>query len=238
MAADDRIVGYIFSRRWGEIGWIGTFGIHPDRRGRGLGRLLLETAARHLCGAGCTVIGLETMPESPYNVGLYLRSDFRLIHPTVHMTKDLGPIPVDGEEYSLFSAVEKAPALAAAAALSRAVSPGLDYAVEVQNAGEFGWGETLLFGRVDPWALAVVRTVSKCGETPEPQAEVNPLIVHPEKASRLENVLAAVEAFAYRRGFRQSALLVNAVDAEALRAVLDRGYRVANVRLRMILGRD
>ena len=79
VAEDDGIVGYIFSRCNGEIGWIGTFGVHPATQGSGIGKRLLKASSDGLEHAGCRVIGLETMPDSPYDVGMYARAGFKLV---------------------------------------------------------------------------------------------------------------------------------------------------------------
>ncbi|MCP4541830.1 MAG: GNAT family N-acetyltransferase [Chloroflexi bacterium] len=44
VAEADQIVGFIFTHVWGTTGWIGTFGVHPDCRGQGVGRSLLDVA--------------------------------------------------------------------------------------------------------------------------------------------------------------------------------------------------
>jgi GNAT superfamily N-acetyltransferase len=66
-----------FFRVWGKLGWIGTFGVDPDCHGLGIGKKLLTHAIESLENAGCTTIRLETMPDSPNNVGLYARSGFK-----------------------------------------------------------------------------------------------------------------------------------------------------------------
>jgi carbamate kinase len=79
VAEEDGIAGYVFSRVWGAIGWIGVFGVTADRPGQGIGGQLLAAAIESLRGSGCTTIGLETMPDSPSNVGLYAGRGFRRV---------------------------------------------------------------------------------------------------------------------------------------------------------------
>jgi len=73
----DTVVGGLFAHLWGRIGWIGPLAVAPPWQGAGVGRRLLEAAVNRLRAADCTVIGLETMPHSSYNVGLYTRLGFQ-----------------------------------------------------------------------------------------------------------------------------------------------------------------
>lgn len=70
---DGRVVGLIFSRTWGSVGWFGTFSVLPDYQGRGIGQRLLAASMRYLRQSSASMIGLETMPDSPSNLGLYLK---------------------------------------------------------------------------------------------------------------------------------------------------------------------
>lgn len=234
VAEADQVVGYVFTRILGTIGWIGTFGVHPDCQGQGVGRSLLDAAVECLQRAGCTTIGLETMPDSPYNVGLYSRFGFLPIFPTVNLTKETDPSAA-ASPHAEFGRLGDEESLTAVTRIGQAACPGLDYAPEAANAREYGWGETLLIGWPQPWAFAVVRTMPKPEGAVEPVAEVRALVVQPEARERLVQVLQTVEAFASGRGVGQVSLAVNSADGEALRRVLDYGFRVYNVRLRMVL---
>jgi GNAT superfamily N-acetyltransferase len=234
VAEADQVVGYVFTRILGTTGWIGTFGVHPDCQGQGVGRSLLDAAVECLQRAGCTTIGLETMPDSPYNVGLYSRFGFLPVFPTVNLTKETDPSAA-ASPHAKFSQLGDEEALSAVTRISQAACPGLDYAPEAGNAREHGWGETLLVGWPQPWAFAIVCTMPKPEGAVEPVAEVRALVVRPEARERLVQVLQTVEAFASGRGVGQVSLAVNSADGEALRRALDYGFRVYNVRLRMVL---
>ncbi|MCP4539417.1 MAG: GNAT family N-acetyltransferase [Chloroflexi bacterium] len=234
VAEADQIVGFIFTHVWGTTGWIGTFGVHPDCQGQGVGRSLLDAAVEYLQRAGCTTIGLETMPESPYNVGLYGRFGFLPIFPTVNLTKETDP-SATAWPHAEFGQLDHKKALPAITRISQAACPGLDYAPEVCNAKEYGWGETLLIGWPQPWAFAIVRTAPKPEGKVGPVAYVIALVVQPEARERLMQVLQTVEAFASGRGVGEMSLTVNAADGDALRQALDYGFRVFSIRIRMVL---
>ncbi|WP_301663623.1 GNAT family N-acetyltransferase [Methanoculleus frigidifontis] len=87
---DDSTVGFIFSRTWGSIGWLGTFGVDEAYRGAGIGKRLLRAARAGLQeNERCPVIGLETPAESGYNIGFYRRAGFRIITPTLIVEKEI-----------------------------------------------------------------------------------------------------------------------------------------------------
>ena len=118
--------------------------------------------------------------------------------------------------------------------ISQAAWPGLDYAPEAYNAKEYGWGETLLIGWPKTWAFAIVRTIPKRGGSNEPVAEVITLVIHPQARWRLAEALQAIESFAVSQNAQQIDLSVNAVDGQILQSVLDYGFRVNRVMLRMV----
>jgi GNAT superfamily N-acetyltransferase len=232
VATVDEPVGFIFSRRWGEVGWIGTFGVHPDFQGQNIGQSLLDAALRHLEGAGCTTIGLETMPDSPYNVGMYARRGFRLMFPTLLLEKKTS-LPAQPVPYMLLSQLPKAEAIPAVTRVSQAAWSGLDYAPEAKNADEYKWGETLLLGWPRPWGFAIVRTVPKLEGLLEPICDASALVAHPEMRHQFPQILQAVESFAHNRNVPQVSLPINALDWPVLQQALEYGFRVQHVMLRM-----
>jgi GNAT superfamily N-acetyltransferase len=233
VAEVDKPIGYIFSRIWGTTGWIGTFGVHPDYQGQSVGQLLLAAAVEHLQEASCMTIGLETMSDSPYNVGFYSRFGFQLIFPTVLLVKETGPVST-ASPYTMLGQLEIEEALPAITQISQAACPGLDYAPEVSNAREHEWGKTLLIGWPQPWAFTIVRTTPKREGAAESFANVEALVIHPEAGRRLKKALHTVETFAHNQGLEQVVLAVNAADGEALQQTLGYGFRVHNVMLRMV----
>ena len=81
------IVAYIFGHRFGTVGYIGPLGVDPEYRKLGIGKQIISRGIEALVNSGCTSVGLEMLPESGYNVGLYLKSKFILTYPTVMLTK-------------------------------------------------------------------------------------------------------------------------------------------------------
>jgi len=101
IAADGALVGFILARRWGKVGWFGTFGVPTQFQGLGIGRALIECSMAHL-RSRASVIGLETMPESGANIGLYASVGFAVTFPTIVLelslvrnSQRLGGTPLD-----------------------------------------------------------------------------------------------------------------------------------------------
>jgi len=233
VAESDRVSAFIFSRAWGKLGWVGTFAVDPERHGGGTGKALLAAAVSGLETAGCTVIGLETMPDSPYNVGLYTRFGFNPVYPTLYLNRTPAASQVD-LQVGLLSELDEKTALASVSALSQAARPGLDYASEAQNARTFGWGETLLFGWPEPWGFAILRTQPiRTGGAPVVCQTVS-LVIVPEERRRLAEVLRFLCGYAFQLGAREIELPANTVDPQALHTILDEGFRVGRANLRMV----
>ncbi len=91
VALDDsgRPVGYIFSRTFGKVGFFGPFGVVPNYQGTAVGKALVRATIDYMERSGCTTIGLETMPETAYNLGLYTKLGFRLFTLTLRLQKTI-----------------------------------------------------------------------------------------------------------------------------------------------------
>lgn len=233
VAENGGVAGYIFSRVWGKLGWIGVFGVAAERQGRGIGGQLLAAAIESLERMGCTTIGLETMPDSPDNVGLYAGRGFRPAVPTLTLTR-AAQVHLGAPAAVPLSRMGEA-GLTAVTGVSHAALPGLDLAVEARNAAEFGWGETLLFGWPDPWAAAVMRTAAKREGDTDVWASPQCVVVTPEARPRIGEVLQALETFAAARGATGITVPVNAADWTTLQTILAAGYKVTHVAMRMLI---
>jgi ribosomal protein S18 acetylase RimI-like enzyme len=237
VAEMEEVVGFVFTHIWGTTGWIGTFGVHPDYQGQGIGKTLLDYAVKYLQEAGCITVGLETMPDSPYNVGFYSRFGFQFTYPSALLVKEIGSVPT-ALPYTTLDQLKIKEALPAITKISQAACPGLDYAPEVSNAREYKWGETLFIGWPQPWAFTIVRTTPKREGSAEPVAEVETLVILPQAVRRLKKALQVIETFAHHQDLKRVYLPVNTADGEALQQALVYGFQVQNVRLRMVFNRE
>lgn len=55
----------------GHRGWINYLGVHPSRRGRGLGRALMEAAEERLRALGCPKINLQVRDDNREALAFY-----------------------------------------------------------------------------------------------------------------------------------------------------------------------
>jgi ribosomal protein S18 acetylase RimI-like enzyme len=237
VAVADEPIGYLFSRIWGKVGWIGVFGVDPAHHGQKVGQALLSAGIDGLKEAGCQIIGLETRSDKTYNVGLYTRRGFRLTFPTLGMFRVISP-PTNPAACVSWSELKESDALRAVTQVSEAVQSGLDYAPEAANANIYRWGETLFFGWPSTWAFAVIRTTPRRRSRIDKICEIDVLAIHPDYSVRFEQVLQSVDSFAIDQGASQMHLSINAVDGETLKRILDYGFRVDSVMVRMTLGKQ
>lgn len=230
----ERMCGFVFCRCWGQQGWIGVFGVDPAAQGKGVGKQLLAASIAALQSAGCTSIGLETMPASPYNVGLYMSLGFMPGYNALYMVKEVHSVG-DPKACPILQQVPLDEGLEKISRLCRMVNPSVDYALEARNALEYQWGDVLLPGWPDPWGLAVIRTknIRDAG---------NPFVSNPvavallkEQRHRYPEMLALIEQYAAKLGAEEIILDVNSQEHQALRQTLDYGFRVNRVNVRMVM---
>lgn len=241
--ADDgqRVVGFIFSRTWGGVGWFGTFAVLPECQGRGIGQQLIAASLEYLRQDPRRVIGLETMPGSPYNLGLYLRQGFQARFPTLLLSKNLEQRALDGVDlprWSTASAGTRERWLADLREVTGRIQPRLDYTKEIISTARNGLGETMVLADgARAIGMSVVWLVGSREGLGEERASTHILALHPvhtdEEAFRA--LLGASEALARARGKRKLTLPVNARHAWALERLLEWGYRVERAMVRMVL---
>ncbi|MDP4143565.1 MAG: GNAT family N-acetyltransferase [Bacillota bacterium] len=70
-----KVVGYIFARTFGQEGFLGPAGVHPEFQGIGIGKELINKSIDYL-KTKCKVIGLEVLPEKTKNIEIYHRLGF------------------------------------------------------------------------------------------------------------------------------------------------------------------
>lgn len=93
---DDKVVGFNFIHIWGSFAWFGPFGVHPEYQGRGIGKALIEQTIKVLKeDYKVSTIGLNTMPESQYNLGFYMNLGFTPLKLSLNLKKQLslGELP-------------------------------------------------------------------------------------------------------------------------------------------------
>ncbi len=245
IARDGAMAGFIFSRTWGSVGWFGTFGVPTQLQGLGVGKALVARTVDHLRGKA-TTIGLETMPESGANLGLYTKAGFVAAYPTVVLELSLiheaERLKALGSDDPLVWDLEDVPTRAAMLEGVRAIGhshvPGLDYTSEVEAIREHGFGETLLAtdgdGRVD--GFAVLRTAPFRGDDTSGRAYLHILAVAPEadSAGAVSDLLHAVWVRATKLGFSKLVTGLSARYHDALTLLLNNGFHARRAAIRMV----
>jgi hypothetical protein len=78
LRVDGRPAGISLGALRGDRAWITTFGIHPDFRRRGLGRILLDAQLSRLREHGARTVRLEVLSENLEARALYEAGGFRV----------------------------------------------------------------------------------------------------------------------------------------------------------------
>jgi ribosomal protein S18 acetylase RimI-like enzyme len=238
---DDQPVGFIFSRTWGSVGWFGTFSVLPEWQGQGIGKQLLAASLGYLRQGPGRVIGLSTMPESPANLGLYLKHGFQVRHLTLLLRKSLAGSaePTAGlPRWSRATPATRARWLASLRAASGRIHPGLDYSKEIVTTAEYQQGDTAVLAEGGQAAgMAVVWLASSRQGQEAPFAVMQALVLDPAHtgAGRFRALLAGAESMVRASGLDEILVPVNARHTWALAQLLRWDYRVMRAMVRMVL---
>jgi ribosomal protein S18 acetylase RimI-like enzyme len=238
---DGRVVGFVFSRTWGSVAWFGTFGVLTYHQGRGIGQRLVAASLSYLRQVPERLIGLETMPDSPYNLGLYLKHGFCLSLPTLLLSKRLERPEVSDARILRWSRANTATQRRWLSQLRQAtdrIRPGLDYSKEITSTARHRFGETLIL-TTDGQASAMSNlwlTGLREGSSQE-TASLQIMALHPAHTTvdRFRALVDATEALAHAHHKQKIILPVNARHAWALDQLLHAGYRVQRLSVRMTL---
>ena len=93
---DGRIVASVMAGYEGHRGWLNYLAVDPDRRRRGLGRILVTEAEKLLKELGCPKVSLQVRRSNPVAIEFYRRIGYE-VDEVVSMGKrlvsDLPPSP-------------------------------------------------------------------------------------------------------------------------------------------------
>lgn len=244
IAADGAMVGFILARTWGRVGWFGTFGVPTQFQGLGIGTALVDHVLEYM-RPRADIIGLETMPESGPNIGLYTKAGFGVTFPTMIMelslvrTADLyNGLPVDElRMWKTCDAGARRRAMAGIREISGALLPGLDYSCEVTAFEAHQLGETFLMegggGRLD--GFAVLRTVPFRGRDSSGRGYIHILAIRPGADERqvLSDLLRQIWCRGAGLGLTKIITGVNGRYRSAIALLLNSGFRGVRAAIRM-----
>lgn len=239
---DGEVVGFVFSRTWDSVGWLGPFAVLPAHQGQGIGKQLLQASLGYLRQDSNRVIGLSTMPESPANLGLYLKAGFQARFLTLLLSKTLdGPAlhTMDLPRWSEMSPKLKEHWVVELREAAHRIRPGLDYTKEITSTARHDFGKTLVLTQnKKAVGMSVVHLQgSRQGVGDGGTAIVQVLLLHPAHTDKqaFHTLLEGSESLANLHGKGRITLAVNTRHIWAVENALGFGYRVERAALRMIL---
>lgn len=227
------LVGSNFVTQWGSVGFFGPLTVEPALWDRGVARRLMDETMVTFGGWDLTHTGLFTFGQSPKHLALYQKYGFmpRFLTPVLGKATSGG-----GAEPTLLSeATDAESAIAACAAVTGSVYPGLDLGREIRAALGQGLGDVVLVNEA-----GAVSAFGVCHTGPGSEAGSGTCFVKFGAAragagadGRFARLLAAVESYAGSRGAGTVVAGVSTARRGAYRMMLDEGYRAALVGVTM-----
>jgi GNAT superfamily N-acetyltransferase len=241
------VIGAVLSIAWGSVAWLGPLAVHPELRGKGVERPLLQAVLDYWEPLTLSVQGLEADPALPAEIEFYASFGFR---PQFLTATLIGAVDPDSPRepirqrspsfellrLSQLSGDLEETMLANCRRLSDRHYPGLDYSKELDSVKDLHLGDTLLLGVGERlYGMAI------CHTTPDSEADadscyVKALLIDPAIDDQ-ETLLALVEAcegYARTQQLKTVRLGVNLACWEGYQAVAARGYQMQQLRLRMV----
>ena len=226
---NDALVGSSFAANWGSFGFLGPVTVRPDLWDRGIARRLLGATMEILARWKIRQAGLFTFPHSPKHLSLYQSFGFWPQALTPVMMKAVNAEPVDGVAlYSALSSDKREPCLAACAAITSALLPGLDVAREIRSVATQRIGDTVLLNEKGGLVGFAICHLGGGSEAGSGAAYVKFGAVQPGTHARrnFDRLVAGCETLAAARGLGQLIAGANCARHDAYRLLLERGYRI------------
>jgi predicted N-acetyltransferase YhbS len=222
------LVGSTLVTSWGSVAYFGPLSVAPKLWGSGIGGRLVAGAVDVLDGWGAAHQGLFTFAQSPQHHRLYERFGFWARFLTAIMSRPVsGAEPTLGWRLSAAAPADRAALVAACAAVTDAIHPGLDVCGEISAVLDQGLGDVVLIGEPDaPRGFAVCHA-GPGSEAGSGIAYVKFAAVRPGPgvADAFAALVAACLTFAAERGASRLTLGVNTARHEVYRQLLAAGFR-------------
>ncbi len=213
-----RVVGCVFSVRWGALAWFGPLAVAPEAQGMGTAQQLVEAVHARWRRMRVRLWGLETMFDSPQHLHLYAKLGYVATSVGVGFSADATAIALPRgftvRRLGELESAERGATLGHARRIASEVVPGVDPSVEVSAVAETQIGDTLVVA--------------------DRRGTVGFAVAHWAPLLRAGDVLAVpVAAVSRRGGVRGLAALLRGLRALALERQQARVWvRVAGRRLR------
>jgi len=239
----NQLIACAFSHKWGQVGWIGPIGVTPRSHLQGYGKQITKECIDFLIKAGCTTIGLETMPRSYRNIGLYGKLGFIPGELTVDIMRQ---VPAHAPEiksphrsvlFSKCSDSVKREFLTRAKNLVQRLDPSLDYSILIQLTYEYNFGDSLLMVRDSSTiALAIAYSEPTYSDEKHGILKIIALTAHPKMPDNyFPFILQDLEALAREQFLDHLHLRVPTRCQKAFKLLLQDKFRIIHSDLRMTL---
>ena len=232
------IIAFNVAHKSGVEGWMGPLAVRPEAQGSGVGKEVVKAGSEWLRTAGCTVIGLETMPRTMDNIGFYSALGFAPGRLTITMTLDAVAADRPPVLLGRLPARDKEEATEECRRLVQELLPGYDFTREIALTDQLAVGDTVLLRN----AAGAVRGFALCHTAPlvegraREELRVLKLVLAPDPAEPLlDPMLRSLQDFARRSGTRRVAFRVQGEYADVYRRMVQLGARVRWTDLRMTL---
>jgi GNAT superfamily N-acetyltransferase len=235
---DGDVVGSVFAARWGSFGFFGPLTVDPRFWDHGIGSRLLRPVLEALERWDVRQAGLFTFAASSKHLGLYQKHSFWPGHLTVVTAKTTepqrrSPYTVASQEMEAGHGV----VLDEIRRLTNQVFDGLDLGQEIVSVNAQRIGDTVLMRRKGTLEGMAVCHCGAGSEAGGDNCYVKFAAVRPgEGASgRFARLVDACEAFAAESGAGRLEVGVNTGRLAAYRHLLDRGFRIDQIGVSMLL---
>jgi GNAT superfamily N-acetyltransferase len=235
------VVGSVFAARWGSFGFLGPLTVHPGRWDQGIGSRLLRPVLEAFGSWDVRQAGLFTFAASSKHLALYQKHGFWPGHLTVVTAK-----PTDPRRRSPYTVASRemeggqGVVLEEIRGLTDQVFEGLDLGREIVSVNAQRIGDTVLVRRERMLEGMAVCHRGAGSEAGSDTCYVKFAAVRPGEgaAGRFAQLLDACEAFAAESGTGRLEVGVNTGRLGAYRHVLDRGFRIDQIGVSMLLCPD
>ena len=216
----------------GKEGWMGPLAVRPDLQDAGLGKTVVTSAADWLERAGCSTIGLETMPRTMDNIGFYSALGYEPGKMTITATLDAAAAVRAPELLGRLSPRGQDDAIAECLALTQSLIPGWDFSRELRLTQDLALGETVLLReREQLVGFALCHSIPLVEGRPLEELRVLKMAVSNESA--LPAMVVGLQEVARRKHARRVAIRAQTEYLGAYRWLVEHGGRVRWTDLRM-----
>jgi GNAT superfamily N-acetyltransferase len=232
--ASGHMAAFNIAHRSGVEGWMGPLAVRDDCQGAGNGQLVVRAGIDVLQRAGCSVIGLETMPRTMDNIGFYAGLGFVPTRLTITLTVDAEPAPRMPRLLGSLSSASRGDAIDECRALVQSLRAGYDYTREIELTHDLALGDTLLVYERDALVgFALCHAAPLVEGRSREELRVLKLVMR--DASVADTMITQLADFAGRSATARAAVRMQGEYDALFKQFIVRGARVRWTDLRMAL---